>query len=137
MYEDSDNIAANGTYTYRIRFFTSNYKSPYSNIASASTAYTDIAAPKLAIVGRSGLNNILFKWEVSNIASNYDVEVEWSTDGLNFTNIDTVPSNLSTTSNVYTHTKADSRTINRYRVRLIISSSSKTYSAYSNVIGPF
>ena len=137
MYEDSDNIAANGTYTYRIRFFTSNYKSPYSNIASASTAYTDIAAPKLSIVGRSGLNSTQLRWEVSNIASNYDVEVEWSTDGVNFSNIDTVPSNLSATSNVYTHTKADSRAINRYRVRLIISSSSKTYSVYSNIIGPF
>lgn len=136
-YEDSDNIAANGTYTYRIRFFTSNYKSPYSNIASASTAYTDLPAPKLSIVGRGGQTSTLFKWDVTNITSSYDVEVEWSTDGINFTNIDIVPSNSSTSSDVYTHSKADSRSVNRYRVRLIISTTGKTYSAYSNIIGPF
>lgn len=136
-YEDSDNIVANGTYTYRIRYFTSNYKSPYSNIASASTAYSDIAAPKLIIVGRSGLTNTQLKWEVTNTTNTYDVELEWSTDGINFFLLDTVPSNMSNTSAIYTHTKADSRTINRYRVRLIVSSSSKTYSPYSNIIGPF
>lgn len=135
-YDDSDNIVANGTYTYRIRYFTSTYKSPYSNIASASTAYTDIAAPKLILLGRDGNTSILFKWEVSNIATNYPVEIEWSTDGINFSNIATVEGSTTTTPDPYLHTKADSRSVNRYRVRLLLSSSSRTYSNYSNVIGP-
>ncbi len=136
-YEDTDNIVANGTYTYRIRFFTNNYKSPYSNVASASTAYTDLPAPKLSIVGRSGLTSTLFQWEVTNTTNSYNVEVEWSTDGSNFNNLTIVPNNSSNTSDVFTHSKADSRTVNRYRVRLIISTSGKTYSPYSNIIGPF
>ncbi|MDP3174112.1 MAG: hypothetical protein Q8M88_06720, partial [Phenylobacterium sp.] len=136
-YEVSDNIVANGTYTYRIRYFTANYKSPYSNIASASTAYTDVPAPKLFLLGKVGTTSAQFKWEVTNIATNYDVEIEWSIDGINFINIDTVAGGSTTTPPAYVHTKADSKAINRYRVRLVIASASRTYSAYSNVIGPF
>lgn len=137
FYDDSENIVANGTYTYRIRYFTSNYKSPYSNVASASTAYTDIPTPTLTAIGRVGTTGAQFKWEVSNTATNYSVEIEWSTDGINYTNIDTVEGSSTTTPDPYTHTKADTRTVNRYRVRLVISSSARTYSSYSNVIGPF
>ncbi|MFA7421962.1 MAG: fibronectin type III domain-containing protein [Melioribacteraceae bacterium] len=136
-YDDSDNIVANGTYTYRIRYFTSNYKSPYSNVASASTAYTDITPPVLTALGKVGITSTQFTWEVTSIATNYDIEIEWSLDGINFVNIDTIANGTTAPPPPYTHTKADAKAINRYRARLVISSSTNTYSAYSNVIGPF
>jgi hypothetical protein len=136
-YDDVENIVAGSTYTYRIQYFTTNYKSPYSNIASASTAPTSVSAPKLTVLGRFGTNNTQFYWEVANTAVNYPVEIEWSTDGINFVNIATVEGATTTTSLTYTHTGADPRFVNRYRVRLVISTGSNTYSPYSNVIGPF
>ena len=77
-----------------------------------------------------------FTWEVPSSAKSYDVEIKWSTDGINFSNIDTIAGDTTAPPPPYTHTKADTRTINRYRIRLVISSTSNTYSPYSNVIGP-
>lgn len=135
-YDDVENIIAGATYTYRIQYFTTNYKSPYSNVASAATAASSINAPKLTAIGRLGTNGMQFTWEVSTSAKDYDVEIEWSTDGINFVNIDTIAGGATAPPPPYTHTKADSRVINRYRIRQVISSTSNTYSPYSNVIGP-
>lgn len=135
-YDDVENIIAGATYTYRIQYFTTNYKSPYSNVASAATAASSISAPKLTAIGRIGTTGMQFTWEVPSSAKSYDVEIEWSTDGINFSNIDTIAGDTTAPPPPYTHTKADTRTINRYRIRLVISSTSNTYSPYSNVIGP-
>ncbi|KAF0217309.1 MAG: Fibronectin type III domain [Ignavibacteria bacterium] len=135
-YDDVENIIAGATYTYRIQYFTTNYKSPYSNVASAATAASSISAPKLTAIGRIGTNGMQFTWDVPSSAKSYDVEIEWSTDGINFSNIDTIAGDTTAPPPPYTHTKADTRTINRYRIRLVISSTSNTYSPYSNVIGP-
>lgn len=136
-YDDTENIVAGATYTYRIQYFTTNYKSPYSNIASAATASSSIAAPKLTALGRFGTNSTQFTWEVSTSTKNYDIEIEWSVDGINFVNIDTIAGGATAPPPPYTHTNADTRAINRYRIRQVISSTSNTYSPYSNVIGPF
>ena len=135
-YDDVENIIAGATYTYRIQYFTTNYKSPYSNIATATTATSSINAPKLTAIGRLGTTGVQFTWEVPTSAKGYDVEIEWSTDGINFSDIDTIAGNTTAPPPPYTHTKADARAVNRYRIRLVISSTSNTYSPYSNVIGP-
>jgi hypothetical protein len=130
-YLDTQQITAGGTFTYRIAYFTSTSKSPYSNEVSAATSTLNISPPNLSY-SMTGPNSIRLTWTYDNtLNQSYETEVEKRivNSGSNFIKIATKANGVTE----HFDNNLPSGTY-EYRVRQILSSNTNTYTAYSKTV---
>lgn len=130
-YNDTQQISAGVTYTYRIAYFTSTSKSPYSNEVSAATSTLNISAPNLSY-SLTGPNSIRLSWTYDNtLSQSFETEVEkrYVSSGSQFSKIATK------TAGVTEHFENNLASgTYEYRVRQILSSANNSYTPYSKTI---
>ncbi|MCX7875337.1 MAG: fibronectin type III domain-containing protein [Melioribacteraceae bacterium] len=130
-YLDTQQISAGVTYTYRIAYFTSTARSPYSNEVSAATTTLNVPAPNLNYTLTSP-NSIRLTWTYDNtLSQSFETEVEKRiiSSGSTFTRIATKAAGV--TEHFDNNLSAGTY---EYRVRQIISSNTNTYTPYSRTI---
>jgi hypothetical protein len=103
-------LAANTSYSYRVRAYNSGGDSSYSNTASATTSNL-VAAPS-NLGGTSTKDTINLQW-TDNSNNETGFKIERSTNGVNFTLIFTAASNVTS----YSNTGLTANTFYHYRVR--------------------
>jgi Zn-dependent metalloprotease len=117
-------LAANGTYSYRVRAFAGAQFSDYSNVAQATTGPPPAAPTSLTAAAVSS-GRINLAW-VDNASNEAGFKVERSTDGVTFMEIATPGPNTRS----YSDTSLAGTTTYHYRVRAY---DGPNVSAYSNV----
>ncbi len=130
-YLDTQQISSGVTYTYRIAYFTSTSKSPYSNEVSAATSTLNIPAPNLSY-SMTSTNSIRLVWTYDNTQSqSFETEVEKRilSSSSSFTRIATKASGVTE----HFDNNLPSGTY-EYRVRQVIQAKTNTYTPYSKTI---
>jgi Zn-dependent metalloprotease/outer membrane protein W len=117
-------LAANGTYSYRVRSFTAVQFSDYSNVAQATTGPPPAAPTSLTATAISS-GRINLAW-VDNASSEAGFKVERSTDGVSFVEIAVLGPNVRS----YSNTSLAGSTTYHYRVRAY---DGPNHSDYSNL----
>jgi len=107
-------LAAGTAYTYRVRAYNSVGNSTYSNTVSATTQAPSLTPPGAPsnLVGISTTTQINLQW-TDNSNNETGFRVERSTNGINFTLISTVASNVTS----YSNSGLTANTFYHYRVR--------------------
>ena len=123
-YQDTG-LTAETTYIYRIRARNSRGTSPYSNALEVTTPPNPPAAPTGLTVSPISTTALRLRW-TDNATNERNYLVERSTDGINFTQIVSLPSN----DTVYTDTGLTPNRTYYYQVR---ASNAGGFSAYSNI----
>lgn len=114
---------ADTTYTYRVRAYNSAADSAYSNTATASMVPN---APFNFVALSSGTQVQLIWTDTSDVEAG--VKIERSTDGVNFTQIDTVGANVTT----YMDTTTVADMVYWYRARAHNAAGNSPYSSTSS-----
>lgn len=130
-YLDTQQISAGVTYTYRIAYFTSTARSPYSNEVSAATSTLNIPAPNLSF-SMTSPNSVRLVWTYDNTQSqSFETEVEKRvvSSGSSFTRIATKANGVTE----HFDNNLPSGTY-EYRVRQVIQANTNTYTPYSKTI---
>jgi hypothetical protein len=121
-------VAESTTYWYRVRASNAGGDSGYTNIASATTPACPInppAAPTNLTANAVACDQIDLGW-TDNSDNETSFKIERSTDGVNFSQIDTVGANVT----AYSDTTVAESTTYWYRVR---ASNGDGDSAYTNI----
>jgi hypothetical protein len=107
-------LAASTAYTYRVRAYNNAGNSAYSNIASAATQAPSLTPPGAPsnLVGTSTASQINLQW-TDNSNNETGFRIERSANGINFTLISTVASNVTS----YSNSGLTANTFYHYRVR--------------------
>jgi phosphodiesterase/alkaline phosphatase D-like protein len=120
-------LTANTQYFYRVQATNANGGSPFSNVASATTATSSgaPAAPSNLVAVVASLNEIDLTW-VNNATNQTSITIQRSLDGTNFTSIATVAGGATS----FQDTTVAAKTQYYYRVQAVNASGSSA----SNVV---
>jgi phosphodiesterase/alkaline phosphatase D-like protein len=120
-------LTANTQYFYRVQATNANGGSPFSNVASATTATSggSPAAPSNLVAVVASLNEIDLTW-VNNATNQTSIAIQRSLDGTNFTSIATVAAGATS----FQDTTVAAKTQYYYRVQAVNASGSSA----SNVV---
>jgi phosphodiesterase/alkaline phosphatase D-like protein len=120
-------LTANTQYFYRVQATNANGASPFSNVASATTATSSgtPAAPSNLVAVVASLNEIDLTW-VNNAMNQTSITIQRSLDGTNFTSIATVVAGATS----FHDTTVAAKTQYYYRVQAVNASGSSA----SNVV---